>query len=245
MQAVTTITQQPVRPNAPALPGVLRRLMRNHPAFQVHDQRSAARPELQAFIRRTFADAYDADVSVFAPLLLELRCAGQISGVAGIRPATGQKLFVEHYLDEPAEICISEHAGRTVHRSEVVEVCNLAAHRPGACQLITVMLTASLREAGFRYAVLAGTAQLEKILRKQNFRVQKIVAADPARLGAEAQQWGRYYATCPHVMLVDLDATLESLSQQLLASAILNFLADDAVSLSHVLAANRAPSYCA
>ncbi len=223
----------------PRLPAMVRRLMRNNPCFRLHNTGSDRRPELQDYIRRTFAKAYDADVQVFAPLLLELRCAGSVSGVAGIRPAANTSLYVEHYLDEPAERAIRKTMGEAVSREQILEICNLAALAPGACQLINITLAAAVLAGGYRYAILAGTAQLRKILTKQNFVVRTLTSADPSRLGAGAGQWGRYYDTCPEVLIVDVRATVTALREQLLASALLDFLAADTRALGQELHAYR------
>jgi hypothetical protein len=204
----------------PRVPHLLRRLLASGTEVGLHAHCSPRRSELESYIARCFKRAYDADVNEFAPFLLELCCAGRTSGVAGIRPATSGPLFLEQYLDEPVEQVASRVAGQTVGRDEIVELANLAALRPGACQLINILLAAVLHAAGFRYASLAGTAQLERILRKQSFVVIPVAIADPVRLGSAAEQWGSYYATSPNVLLVDLELTMQALGAQRLATAV-------------------------
>lgn len=225
MHSSITTVPLPNQPKPLHMQRRLQRILRNNPYAGLHDQRSPTRESLENYIRKTFAQAYDADVNVFAPLLLELRCGGSISGVAGIRPAAGTDLFVEQYLDTSAEQYVSNVAAADIHRNEIVEVCNLAASRPGAHQIITLMLAASLSAAGYRYAILAGTVQLVKMLTKQNFAMLDLGPADSSRLGNEAHHWGSYYETCPRVLVVDLEQTMVTLRQQLLPAALLNIFA--------------------
>jgi hypothetical protein len=216
-------------------PHSLHRLLGGVAELRLHGRHSLQRAELQAYIAMCFQRAYQAEVSEFAPLLLELSCAGSISGVAGLRPAASEPLFLEQYLDVPVEQVASRVAGQPVNRDEIVELCNLAALRPGACQLINIMLAAVLHAAGYRYASLAGTAQLERILCKQSFALIPVASADPARLGVAAAQWGSYYAASPKVLLVDLAQTMQAINTQRLASAVCEHFADTIICLSNSL----------
>jgi hypothetical protein len=198
----------------------LRRIIGTRSRFVLHGQGSPHRDALQAYIATCFARAYRAEVTEFAPLLLELRCAGKINGVAGIRPADRSPLFLEHYLDDPVERVAATLTGQPIERREIVELGNLAALRPGACQLINIILAATLHDAGFRYAGLVSTAKLERILRRQHFSVQNVVAADPARLGRAAAKWGGYYDSDPKVIWIDLAKTVAALHEQRLPAAI-------------------------
>ena len=235
-----TLTLEPgIYPAQPRNPRLLEKLLGRNPHFELHNELSPGRTALEDYIRACFARSYAADVNVFAPLLLELRCAGSISGTVGIRPAHSATLFVEQYLDRPAEQIVSATANGTVRRADIVEVCNLAALRPGACQLITLILAASLRHAGYRFALLAGTRQLRKIMTKQNFAMRELTDADPTRLGTAAEQWGSYYDTCPAVLLVDLEESLGRIKEQLLPAALLHVLSDTTTRLADEFAATR------
>lgn len=208
-----------VRPQpAPRRPRL--RLPAGGSAFELHNRHSARRPQLEAYIATVFADVYGAAVTQFAPLLLELGCESRIAGVAGIRLAGAEPLFLEVYLDRPVEAEVSALTGAPVSRHQIVEIANLAAMRSGACQLINLMLALVLRDAGLRYACFAGTSLLGRIVRKQQFAVQSLGTADPARLGPRADDWGTYYDTAPDVLLVDLAATRAELERQRIAGAM-------------------------
>ena len=154
-----------------------------------------------------------------------------------------EQLFSEHYLDAPVEQVVSEFTGLCVERSEILEIASLAALRPGACQLINIMLLAVAHAAGFRYGCFASTSQLQRILSKQHFVVTALADADPACLGAYAARWGSYYETEPRVLLVDIEASLRSLQNQYLSAAFFELYAplisETARQLKHAAAISK------
>jgi hypothetical protein len=162
-----------------------------------------------------------------------------LQAVIGLREASTEHLFLEQYLDAPVEQTLAATCGRRVARHEIMELGNLASLRPGVCQLVYLVLAAALQRAGYRYAVFAGTAQVERIISKLHFSLRSIVAADPARLGSAADSWGTYYATAPHVLVVDLQESLPTLQQSVLASAVLDIYADQIDALAGELRARR------
>ena len=129
-------------------------------------------------------------------------------------------LFLEKYLDAPVEELVANNFGAVVSRHEIVEIGNLAALRPGACQLMLLMLAGVLHAAGFRYAAFAGTDQVVRTVHRLSEAVRQVGSADPARLGADADHWGSYYDTSPQVMIVDLAATKAIFDQQRLPAAV-------------------------
>ena len=100
---VSTFPSLGVEPQQHRAPHLLRRLLGTSAEFELHDACSARRPELEKYIAQCFQRAYQAEVTEFAPLLLELRCGHSTSGIAGLRPAGRAPLFFEHYLDVPVE----------------------------------------------------------------------------------------------------------------------------------------------
>lgn len=193
-------------------PPLLRRLLRFNPEFGLHRAGSPDRGDIERYIGEVFADAYGAEVTGFAPFLMSMSCAGRISAAAGIRPAAPEPLFLEQYLDAPVEEVLSSRYGRTIERSEIFELGNLAALRPGVCQLIYLIMAGVISRTGLNYAVFAGTKQVAKGVGRLGFCMEPIVAADPARLGATAGNWGTYYDNAPHVTVLDLRKSMDVLS---------------------------------
>ena len=226
----------------PGKPRVLSKLLSAGPEFDLHAENSPQRRQLERYVARCFVRAYKAQVTEFSPLLLDVKCAGNISGVAGIRMAATSPLFLEHYLDQSVEKVITHTFGQVVSRHEIVEIANLAALRPGACQLMLLMLAGILHAAGFRYAAFAGTDQVVRTVHKLSEAVRAVGIADPSRLGVDAKHWGSYYDTSPQVMIVDLAATKAIFDAQRLPAAVFAVYESRLNALAAIL---RAYKHCA
>lgn len=170
-----------------------------------HPRRAAA----EDFIRDVFRRRYEAEVPGFAPNLMLLEQAPRIVAAAGWRGAESEALMLEQYLDEPIEHAISRLAGQPVPRGRIVEVGNLAAERPGGSVAVILALAAHLDQLGFEWVVFTATSELIGIFRRLDLPPLALAPADPQRLGAQAQAWGRYYDTRPVVVAGRLRLALE------------------------------------
>lgn len=97
------------------------------PEFELSHRSDENRFEVEHFISQKFQQSYAADIHEFFPELLCMRCFGNISGTAGMRVAKNNPLFLEQYLDQSIEAELTKRAGKTVERSSVVEIGNLAS----------------------------------------------------------------------------------------------------------------------
>ncbi|MEW5789026.1 MAG: thermostable hemolysin [Pseudomonadota bacterium] len=158
------------------------------------------RAEAEAFIREVFAERYGARVASFTPHLMLLERRGAPRAAAGWRSAATGTLFLERYLDQPAEALIARLAGRPVPRDRVVEVGHLAARRSGEGARMILTLARHLDRLGYEWVMFTATAELIGIFRKLGLPPLALAPADPARLGAAAGDWGRYYETRPIVV---------------------------------------------
>ncbi|MCC7411122.1 MAG: thermostable hemolysin [Gammaproteobacteria bacterium] len=151
------------------------------------------RPLLEALVQRVFREAYDAQVSAFCPDLLGFLRQGELRGVVGLRVGARAPFFSEQYLDAPAERVISERLGVPVNRDSIVEIGNLAIPTAGDAGWIYAALAAALARAGFGWVLCTTVRSLYHRFRRLGFAPIVLGNADPARLGARAAQWGRYY----------------------------------------------------
>lgn len=187
---------------APAQDGVLARFPEQDLELMIcsaQDADADLRARMESVVTGHFARIYGASVSRFMPLLLGLRQQGQILAVVGLRPAGDDALFLEQYLDEPVPHLLSRR-GLSAPRDTVIEVGNLVSTSPGLARLLIVALTHYLHSAGFKWVAFTGTPALLNSFSRLTLSPIDLGAADPARLGASASEWGSYYATHPHVM---------------------------------------------
>ena len=178
------------------------------PAFSVQLPGDPERGEVEAFIHRVYADHFGARVQQFAPILVSLRDRGVITAAAGYRSGA-QPLFLERYLDGPVEGLLAG-PGEALARERIFEVGHLAAQQPGEGRRLIPHLARHLEQLEVQWVVSTATQELRRIFTRLGVRPVTLGAADPARLGPGAQDWGSYYAHHPLVLGGRLPVSLRS-----------------------------------
>ena len=173
----------------------LRLIGRNHPQRNV----------VECFIASRFARIHDARITSFMPLLLALfDTSNEIRAAIGVRAASNDKLFLEHYFDHPIEEIIVErsaNSGRAVIRDQVVEVGNLASIDRYASRRLFEQLAFFLIKKRFQWIVFTGCKSLRQVFRRMQLHLVEIGRAEESRLPASFGRWGRYYQDNPQVLL--------------------------------------------
>lgn len=168
------------------------------------DRNAADRCEIEQFIHDVFAKTYNADVQHFMPDLVSLRDEeGELVAAFGLRSASASPLFLEQYLDIPVEVLFSARFNRSITRSQITEIGNLAVSNPrNAGVLIAHVIQHSL-DIGIEWAVATAHHSLQNGLVKGGRDVYALQAADPSRLiPAELASWGSYYTNAPQVVAI-------------------------------------------
>ena len=188
-----------------------------HASLRLHGEgeRERERADVEHFIRAVYAERFAATVRHFAPCLVSLRDAeGQIVAAAGYRFAGAQSLFLERYLLEPVEAALARHAGAPASRDRIVEVGHLAARRAGEGRRLILLLGPHLAAQGARWVVSTLTEELRHLFVRIGVTPLALGAADPAVLGDEAADWGRYYEHRPVVLAGHLPLALRILARR-------------------------------
>jgi len=170
-----------------------------------HPERAGA----EAFVRSIFTQAYGARLDTFYPVLLRItRADGSYAAVAGIRPAGGQALFSEYYLDQPIEQRLN--TGR--HR--IVEVGNLAPANAGQARWLIGAVTAFLAGAGFSRVVFTAVPRLKNAFSRMGIPLIRLANARSGCLpDGMAQAWGSYYKQDPAVFSGDIQNGFRAFKQ--------------------------------
>jgi hypothetical protein len=201
---------------------LLSRLLNPAPRVELVDQRHPQRDRVEGHVTERYQAAFGATVDQFSPFLLTLECLGNISGVAGMRPAQQTPLFLEQYLNAPIEAAISELAGTTIARDAIVEVGNLVAARRGSSHLLFLLFTSALYQAGYEWITFTATRALRNNLENVGFPLHAIAAVDSSMLDAATlQKWGSYYDTAPLVMAGKLEAAMQLIQSRPLLRRVL------------------------
>ena len=172
------------------------------------------RSQAESFVFEAFRAAYGARVRHFFPLLMALRSeTDALLAVLGLRLAGQEPLFLEQYLDIPAERALAMATGALVDRYGLVEVGNFAVGAAGGGRWLITALTAYLYSAGHSWAVFTCGPELQNAFRRLGIELVDLGLADPRRLSAEElANWGSYYVQHPRVMAASVNQSHAVLS---------------------------------
>lgn len=159
------------------------------------------RGEVQAFIAERYRQAYGAKVTEFMPTLFAMVSPlGDVISAAGLRRAGEGPLFVEHYLDAPAEAVLEQHFGPPVRRERIAEIGHLSGLGHGTGRRLFPLLACWLRDHDIDWALFAATGALRQMFERMEVRPLALAPARKERLGPAANAWGSYYDTDPWVV---------------------------------------------
>ncbi len=165
------------------------------------------RRRVEAFIEKTYAKAYGAQVQMHYPYLMSARDAqGKILAAIGFRFARDEKLFLEQYLDQPIETAISNHLRTTVRRESIAELGSLASSGHGATFFLFMVLANYLNANGLEYSAITGTRALQRFFGHLGLDPRLLANADKHRLPDGGKSWGSYYEKSPKVLFGDIAA---------------------------------------
>ncbi len=171
------------------------------------DAGDARRAEVESFIAHVYRARYDAQLRSFLPHLLAFRDhSDRLRAAVGLRTGDEGPLFLEQYLDLPAEAAIARHGRRVASRSQLVEVGNLAALRGGDARALIEHLTEALHAAGLHWVLFTATRQVRNAFDRLHLDTVVLADAERARLRDDPSDWGRYYEVQPKVLFGDLAA---------------------------------------
>ena len=161
---------------------------------------SSCRAEFEQFVMRAFEREHDAVVRTFMPLLVGCRdreCG--LRSVVGLRPAAGQALYLERYLDRPVDEVIGVTSGQDVRRDRVVEIGNLAGRNCRASVRLVASLPGLLLSMRFDWVVFTATSTVRGILETLGAPLFELAPAGEACAAGGIDRWGRYYSSDPRV----------------------------------------------
>lgn len=167
--------------------------------------KSSERQHIERIIADKYIKIHNAQLKEYLPLLLGLRCNGNLVGAVGIRPGMYRPMFLEQYLDSPIEQQVAALSNQPVDRYTLAEIGNFAIESTGYGPLLMALTAAVLVEAGYKWMVFTATVQVERLIRRRGFNPRYLQGADPDRLSGDKSLWGSYYTNNPRVMVGRLE----------------------------------------
>jgi hypothetical protein len=139
----------------------------------------------------------------------------EISAVIGFRPACHDDLFLENYLDSPAERALSEACGSRVQRQQIVEVGNLASSDGESFRILMIGLVTLLdRLPGTNWIMCTVGDRLFRLLRRSRFFPLILEQANQQRLSPQQGNWGSYYQHARKVVAGNVGYGLRELKRK-------------------------------
>lgn len=163
---------------------------------------------VRAFIASCYYAAYSARVDCDYPELLAVTDhEGRVLAACGVRNGA-QPLFLECYLDEPADMVLSKIHNTSVERESLVEIGNLAGGNGWATRLLFHALWRELVERQWLHVLITCTRQLKPAF--GHLPTFSLGDAQAARV-EYPEMWGQYYEQHPEIIscsLGQLDAVI-------------------------------------
>ncbi len=184
--------------------------------LEILEAADCGRKEVEQFIHRCYALAYNADLKSFLPKIMSLRNEqGQISAALGYRKAGVDRLFLENYLKSSVESYLESISGSSVNREDIIEVGNLASASSGGNRLLITALSGLLQGKGARWVVFTATPALLNSFSRMGLHPYALSLAGKESVGKEADDWGSYYEQAPVVVAGNVMQAYAALEKKL------------------------------
>jgi hypothetical protein len=156
----------------------------------------------ERFVSACFKQHYGAEIAHFMPLLMSLSDHQQrVMAVLGFRHGSDEPLFLENYLDLPAEQLLAAKLKIPVDRTRLVEVGNLAVTSAGGGRWLITALTAYLSNTAAEWALFTIGPVLYNAFTRLGLELIELAEARLESLPLEERaRWGSYYDQRPKVM---------------------------------------------
>ncbi|NAW85865.1 thermostable hemolysin [Photobacterium halotolerans] len=173
------------------------------------------REKTESYVASRYASAFHARIHTFMPDFLALvDDQNQLLSVCGYQSADAGPLFLEQYLDQPADLLMSEKLGVSVSRGELIEFGQLAAFSKGMSSLHFTLIARYLVNLGYHWCIFTATGPLQAMMRRLGLTPHRLADASPDRIPNADQIWGTYYCHQPRISGGNLAAGLQTLIQR-------------------------------
>ena len=148
------------------------------------------------------------------PTYRHYRAVGAPSAALGYTRAGDrvEPLFLERYLDAPAEVVAAARLGRPVVRAGIVEIGHFATRTPMAMIELWEDVARTLAPNA-EIAMATLTAPLRQAMGRAGVRFEVLAPATADRAGETGQHWGRYYEFDPMVCMGDIAEGLAAIAR--------------------------------
>ena len=171
---------------------------------QLLAQPSITFDQVSEAITQKYRDSFNAEMQCqYDELLFVTDETGtEILAAAGFR-RSDTPFYLEHYLNAPAEQCLSELYARPIARHQLVETGNFIGMNGPAAFALMHHLLQHLESIGYQHLLLTCTRQLKRTF--DGLPIHVLAQAQRHQVSVQ-ENWGRYYQQKPEVITGELAA---------------------------------------
>ena len=160
-----------------------------------------ARKEVEAFIKKSYEENFNAQLDSFFPKILTLRNKqnNQLVAAVGMRNAARETLFSECYLEKSIEQTISTLENTLTTRSKILEFGNFVVTDKKEIPAVIMALGKFIKTMDVDWAIYTLTHPIKKYFERLSIALTFINAASIEKVNGAAKNWGRYYNFKPAV----------------------------------------------
>jgi len=159
------------------------------------------RPQIEQEIRSAYEKNFGANFSHFMPSLISAAKPGQKAHLRfGICAAADHDLYLESYLPEPIEACLSHAICSRVERSSIAEIGNLSLNHIDNLQHDLFAIATFCQQQGYRYVVCTATRALRLLFLRAGMKPVHLGNAEQHDAPADGAHWGSYYESRPQII---------------------------------------------
>jgi hypothetical protein len=172
------------------------------------------RGEVEQYVATRYAHAFNASITEFMPTFMAIYQSGQLLSVCGYRVASQSQLFLEQYLQQPADIIMSTEFGESINRNKLIEFGQLASFSRGMSPLHFMLMTQHLVDLGFEWCIFTATDPLYVMMCRLGLHPHMLANADHEHIANAQSNWGTYYHKQPCVSAGNLRLGLSQLTKR-------------------------------
>ncbi|KQB04707.1 delta-VPH [Vibrio metoecus] len=169
--------------------------------------------EATALVRERYQQAFDAHLTAYMPAYLALLDHNEMKSVCGFRIAEQESLFLEQYLDQPADEILAQRFACSIPRGKLIEFGHLASFGRGLSAFHFLLIAQQLVAMGFEWCIFTATDPLHALMRRFGLQPTLIAKASSTRIPNASQVWGTYYQHSPRILAGNLAQGCERLNQ--------------------------------
>ncbi|WP_064604333.1 thermostable hemolysin [Photobacterium sp. J15] len=187
----------------------------NNITLKVIDKLHPLRHEVEQYVANRYEHAFHAHLNEFMPIFLAIYDPqNKLLSACGYRVASKEKLFLEQYLNQPANTLISKRYAEIISRDKLIEFGQLASFSPGMSPIHFMLMTNYLVERGFEWCIFTATDTLYAMMCKLKLNPSVLADANPNDIPNADSVWGSYYQHRPRICCGNILAAHKQLTER-------------------------------